>query len=184
MTAAPPTIADAAVTLTFGAPNIYYGYCARADVEFEFVNKANLTTLTPSAVAQEITYAAIELHQLLDPYYVMPYAGADFSVLHTLRELNAKLAAIRLMNRYFLALDGVSAAAAGYETYVQGRLRDLTQGHERWDPPFGDAVPQPNLPIYARSAQVAGQPSAALGEDGAALFDYPDAGRFRHGSSF
>src|SRR5215469_11530632 len=99
--ASPPVITDGTVTLTFGAAGQYYGYCTIADVGFEFPNAASYSTLTASVKGQEVTYAAMELQQMLAQWYVMPYTGSSFMVTNTLRELNAKLAAARIIDRYF-----------------------------------------------------------------------------------
>ncbi|MGZ3682201.1 MAG: hypothetical protein ACXVDI_26875, partial [Ktedonobacterales bacterium] len=118
-TALPPVIADATVTLSYAGTQAgivagqYYGYCTIADVRYELPNIASYpdltaTTGTPpinmngnSLIAQEITHAALELQDTLDHFYQMPYTGTNAVILLTLREMNAKLACARIIDRYF-----------------------------------------------------------------------------------
>ena len=149
----PPTITDATVTLTFGTAHQYYGYCTVADVEFEFVNKASFSTLTSSTVAQEITYAAQELQQMLVHFYQMPYAGTDAGVLLTLRQMNSWLAFANIVDRYFMGAEpDMSPAAKERRDLVESFVMDIVNGSMRWEYPFGDAVPQAMSPVYDLAA--------------------------------
>lgn len=162
--AAPPTITDASVTLTFGTAGQYYGYCTIADVTFEFPNAASFSTLTNSAVAQEVTYAALELQQMLAQWYVMPYTGTNFNVVNTLREMNAKLAAARLIDRYFSGSEpNLSAAGAALRAFVEVLVVDIENGKLRFEDPWGDATPRAMLPVYdtAQGATIYPNPSIA-----------------------
>ncbi len=153
MPGAAPTITDASVALTFGGAGVYYGYCTIADVLFEFPNSAAFTTLSHSAVAQEITYAANEMQQRLDTVYVMPYTGTDAGILQTLREINAKLATANLIDRYFQGAEpDMSPAAVERRSYAELRILDVVNGIDRWGPEVGsDAVPRGMLPVYQMS---------------------------------
>ena len=170
MTASPPVITDASVTLTFGAAGQYYGYCTLADVRYEFPAIGNYPSLAVGAtgntnIAQEITYAALDLQSVLNHYYVMPYAGSDWMILNTLRLMNAKQALARLLDRY---QQGEQEAASGVALQVKAEvaafITDLREGVVRWDAPFGDATPQAMLPVYdqARGLTISGSsPSSA-----------------------
>lgn len=145
----PPTVLDASVTLTFGPAGQYYGYCTIADVTYEFTNQASYKNLTNSVVAQEISYAAVELQKMLEHYYVMPYVGADFDILTTLREMNAKLAASRIVDRYFMGSEpDMSPWATERRAYVESLVLDVVNGTMQWAAPFGDATPQAMKPTY------------------------------------
>ena len=162
MAGQPPTITDASVTLTFGAAGVYYGYATITDVKFEFANVSAYTTLSNSAVAQEITYAANELQKQLEHFYVMPYTGTDWSILATLRELNAKLAAARIVDRYFMASEpDLSPFAAELRQWVDVKLLDIVNGNEHWETPFGDATPQAMQPAYNLASGATVSPSPA-----------------------
>jgi hypothetical protein len=164
MSLSPPVITDGTVTLTFGPAGQYYGYCTRADVTYEFTNIASYASVTPNAVAQEITYAAIELQKMIEHYYVMPYVGSDFDILTTLREMNAKLAVARLVERFFMGNEpDLSPWAAERRSYVELLVVDIDNGLMRWEYPFGDAVAQPMLATYdlSKGATVYPNPSAA-----------------------
>lgn len=164
MAGQPPTIADASVTLTFGTAGQYYGYATIADVRFEFANVTAYTTLTSSTVAQEITYAANELQKQLEHFYVMPYTGSDWSILATLRELNAKLASARLVDRYFMGSEpDLSPFALELKAWVDVKVLDIVNGNEHWETPFGDAVAQAMQPVYnlALGATVSPSPNSA-----------------------
>lgn len=164
MAGQPPTITDASVTLTWGPAGQYYGYATLADVGYEFANLETFTTLSSSVIAQEITYAANEMQKQLELYYVMPYAGADWSILATLRELNAKLAAARLVDRYFMASEpDLSPFAATLRNWVELKILDVVNGTEHWEYPFGDATAQAAQPVYdlSQGATVAPNPGSA-----------------------
>lgn len=145
----PPVIPDAAVTLTYGPAGQYYGYCTRADVTYEFTNFAAYSTMSASVVAQEISYAAVELQKMLEHYYVMPYVGADFDIQTTLRNMNAKLAAANLMDRFFAGAEPNNApSAAELRSFVELLVVDIAEGTMQWAYPFGDAVAQAMAPTY------------------------------------
>lgn len=155
MAGQPPTITDASVTLTFGPTHQYYGYATIADVTYEFANYSSYTTLTNSVVAQEITYAANELQKQLEHFYTMPYAGSDWSILNTLRELNAKLAAARLIDRYFTASEpNLSPFGLQLRQWVDVKVLDIVNGNEHWETPFGDAVVAAMEPVYDLAAGI------------------------------
>jgi len=162
--ASPPVITDGSVTLTFGASGQYYGYCTIADVQFEFPNKGSFSTLTNSVVAQEITYAALELQQMLAQWYVMPYTGSSFMVQNTLREINAKLASARIGDRYFSGSEpNMSTAYAAQRAWVELCMTDIDNGRLRLEDPWGDAQPRAMLPVYdlATGATIYPNPSIA-----------------------
>ena len=170
MAGQPPTITDASVTLTFGTAGQYYGYSTIADVTYEFTNVSSFTTLTNSAVAQEITYAANELQKMLEHYYVMPYTGSDWSILQTLRELNAKLASARLVDRYFLGSEpDLSPFAAQLRQWVELKVLDIVNGTEHWETPFGDATAQAMQPVYDLSAGATVAPDPGSADPATAL---------------
>ncbi|HLZ20723.1 MAG TPA: hypothetical protein VKQ30_01185 [Ktedonobacterales bacterium] len=166
MAGLPPTITDATVTLTFGAAGQYYGYCTIRDVDYEFANIANYKDLWPqpgagssvmangnSIVAQEITNAGVEMQQMLARIYQMPYTGADGGILHTLRQINAKLATANLIDRYMQANEpDLSPAAAERRSWAELMLTDIVDGVIQWATPFGDAVPLAEKPIYPLAA--------------------------------
>lgn len=155
----PPTIIDNTVTLTFGAAHTYYGYCTFADVNYEFPDEASFTLLTPSAVAQEITYAAQELQDQLILVYQMPYVGTDGGIQLTLRNLNAKLATANLIERYFQGSEpNLSPAGAQRRAWAEAILLDIIHGVIQWATPFGDAVAQSEKVIYPLSAGATVQP--------------------------
>ncbi len=181
----PPAISDANVTMTFGPNHTYYGYCAIADVKFELTNVGNMPKAADdSVVAQEITYAAIDLQSMLDRYYEMPYLGSNFNILSTLREMNAKLAAAKLMDRYMASVDHAGTVAANYTAHVIGMIHDIGRGITRWDDPFGDAVPRAMLPVYNSADEVSQAPDPVQGEQFAPIFTIAERTRFRRGDSF
>lgn len=161
--ALPPTIADGTVTLTFPPAGVYYGYCKIADVLFEFSAIDAYTTLDHTTVAQEITYAAQEIQDQLNYVYLMPYTGADQGILLTLRDVNAKLAAANIMDRYFKGnVPNASPAAAMMRSWAELIVHDLLHGAIHWEFPFGDAIPQGQLPVYqtSRGASVTPNPNS------------------------
>lgn len=166
----PPTITDATVTLTYAGvqPGVsagqYFGYCTVADVKFYFPNLTAYTTLTSSIVGQMVTEAALELQNLIDPIYQMPYTGANGPILLTLRNLNARLATSMLIERYFTGAEpDLSPWAKEYRDYVELLVADLENGKTRWDTPFGDATPRAMMPVYdiASLATIYPNPSVA-----------------------
>jgi hypothetical protein len=164
----PPTIADNSVTLTFGAPHVYYGYCTVADVSFEFANASAYTKLTSSVVAQEITYAAQELQEVLATVYQMPYAGSDAGILLTLRNVNAKLAAANIAERYFAAtVPNASAMAVELRDWAETMVASIQSGLAQWGPPYGDAVAAGEHPVTPKSALTLGSPSPGQADLGA-----------------
>lgn len=151
--ALPPSISDASVNLTFGAAGVYYGYCTIADVAYEFPNKASYTTLTNSAIAQEIVYAAMEMQVQLDRVYQMPYTGSDGGILLRLRSINVKLATAGLVDRYFQGSEpDMSPAGAERRSWAETNIMDVVNGVEHWETPFGDAIPRVQLPTYNQAA--------------------------------
>lgn len=158
MAGTPPTITDASVKLSFGAAGVYYGYCTLVDVRYEFTNVQSYQTFTANpdgvtAVAEEITYAAVELQKLIERYYVMPYTGTDFNILLQLREMNAKLAAARLVDRYFMGSEpDMSPWAEDRRSFVESLVLDLSNGNLLWYTPFGDATPQGEAPVYLQAS--------------------------------
>lgn len=178
-TALPPTITDATVTLSYAGVQSgvvsgqYFGYCTLAEVKFELRDFDNLPSLlatngTPplnmngnSLMAMEITYAALELQNMLDHHYQMPYTGTNGPILTTLREMNAKLAAARIIDRGFVGGQDttVSPTAAELRSWVELIVVDIKNGAIRWDAPFGDATPRGMLPVYQLSAGATVQPS-------------------------
>lgn len=160
MTALPPTITDASVTLTWGAAGQYYGYCTRADVQFEFPDFTSYTTLTASNVGQVISYAAQELQDQLNLKITMPYVGADASILHTLRSINAKLATAELIDRFFQGAEpNLSPAGELRRTWAESIISDVLNGVIQWTGIFGDAVARAEVPLYPLSAGATIQPS-------------------------
>jgi len=165
----PPAINDASVTLTFGAPHVYYGYCTVADVTFEFANASAYSKLDSSTVAQEITYAAQELQEVLATTYQMPYAGSDAGILLTLRNVNAKLAAANIAERYFQAtVPNASAMAVELRDWAETMVASIQSGLAQWTPPYGDAIPAGEHPTTPRSALTLGSPNAGQQDRGAA----------------
>lgn len=178
-TTLPPTITDATVTLSFAGVQSgvvtgqYFGYCTIADLKYQLPNIASYGTLTAanapstgvpmngnSLLAMEITYAALELQNMLDHHYQMPYAGSNGPILTTLREMNAKLAAARVIDRYFLGGEAnASPSAAELRSWVELIVVDLKNGAIRWDAPFGDATPRGMLPVYQTSVGATISPS-------------------------
>lgn len=166
----PPTITDASVTLTYAGiqPGVsagqYFGYCTIADVKYYFPNQASFTQLTNSVVGQMVTEAAMELQNLIDPVYQMPYTGTNGPILLTLREWNARLCCSMLIDRYFTGNEpDLSNWSKDYRSYVELLLVDLLTGKVRWDNPFGDATPRAMMPVYNLStgATIYPNPSAA-----------------------
>lgn len=153
MTALAPTITDASVTLSFGAAGQYYGYCTLLDVDYEFPDKDSFTTLTNSNIGQAITYASNELQTALERYYQMPYVGTDATILLLLRELNAKLAAANLIDRYFQGAEpDLSTAATRLRQFAELLIVDIQNGKIQWAAPFGDAVLMAERPLYPLAA--------------------------------
>ena len=164
----PPTITDPTVTLTWAAPGQYYGYCTIADVEYEFANTEAYTTLDASTRGQEITYAAQEMQDLLDHVYEMPYTGTSANILLTLRDVNAKLAAANIIDRYFKAsVPNSSSAAAEMRSWAELIIHDVLTGAIHWEYPFGDATPRGQLPVYQTSSGATVTPNPSLNNDGA-----------------
>lgn len=161
MSGLPPTIADGSVTLTFPPSGVYYGYCTIADTKYEFPNLTDTyTTLDNSSIAQEITYAAQEMQDLLDYAYVMPYTGSNTGILLTLRNMNAKLAAANCIDRYFTAsVPNKSEKAAELRSWAELMLHDIIHGVTRWEKPFGDATSRGQLPVYQTSSGASITPS-------------------------
>lgn len=180
----PPAITDNSVTLTFGAAHTYYGYCTIADVNYEFPDESSFTTLTTSAVAQEITYAAGEMQDQLARVYQMPYIGTDGGVLLTLREVNAKLAAARLIDRYFTTAEpNLSGSGAQMRGYAEAILTDVIDGRIQWGTPFADAVVMGEKPVYPLSAGATVLPDPNSSDPEAATpFFTMGPMRFRRGS--
>ena len=178
-TGLPPTITDATVTLSFAGVQSgvvagqYFGYCTLTDVKYEMTNIASFQGFadnsTPpgqsingnSLIAMEITYGALELQNLLDHYYQMPYTGTNGPILTTLREMNAKLAVARIIERHFLGGEAneLSPMALERRSWVELIVVDLMNGKIRWDPPQGDATPRGMLPVYQLSQGATIQPS-------------------------
>lgn len=166
--ALPPVINDASVTLTFGSAGVYYGYCTLDDLAFEFTNTEAYTTLDASAKAQCITQAAQELQDQLNHVYEMPYVGSDEGILLTLRDVNAKLAAANVIDRYFLgSVPNKSEHAAQMRSWAELILHDILHGVIHWETPFGDAVARGQLPLYQQSsgASITPSPSASDGSE-------------------
>lgn len=163
----PPTITDASVTLTWGTAGVYYGYCTIADVTFEFANASAYSKLTNSTVAQEITYAAQELQEVLATTYQMPYAGSDAGILLTLRNVNAKLAAANIAERYFQAtVPNASAMAVELRDWAETMVASIQSGLAQWSAPYGDAVPAGEHPVTPKSALTQGSPSSGQDDAG------------------
>lgn len=160
MAGLPPTIADASVTLSFGAAGVYYGYCTITDVQFEFPDRSSFTTLTNSIVGQEITYAAQEVQEQLALVYQMPYAGTDGGILLRLRDLNAKLATANLIARYFQGSEpNLSPAGDARRQWAEMVLKDILDGVIQWSGQFGDALAQSEKVLYPLSAGATVMPS-------------------------
>ena len=181
MSGLPPTITDGTVTLTFGASGQYYGYCTLKDVDFELPDKSSFTTLTPSVEGQVITYAAQELQEQLTLKYAMPYTGSDGGILLRLRELNAKLAAANIIDRYFTADEpNISPTAAELRSWVELVLTDILDGNIIWTGTgFGDAVAVAETPVYPLALGATILPNPLTGDENAAnpLFTM---GRFQY----
>ena len=166
--ALPPAITDNAVTLPanpggFNPPNhTYYGYCVVAQAQQEIPGDllATMTNTNQTAWAQVVTYAAIEVQNQLARFYVMPYTGTDQGILLALSEMNAKMAAAEAINRYYRGAEPqASAMAAALRGYVEALVTDLEDGRIRWQFPFGDAVPNPEMTVYPLAAGATIQPS-------------------------
>ena len=170
----PPKITDATVQISFSPDNVtttgaYWGYCTVADVLYEFPQKASMVNLTaaPPAthpIGQEITLAAFELHKMIEHFYQVPYTGNDAGIYATLRELNAKLATARLIDRGFSGSEpNLSEEGALRRQWVAGKVADIVNGVEHWEAPFGDAVAQAMVPVYdlSRAATVYPNPSSS-----------------------
>lgn len=181
--ALPPAITDNSVTLTFGAAHTYYGYCTIADVGYEFPDESSFTTLTNSAIAQEITYAAGEMQDQLARVYQMPYVGTDGGVLLTLRNINAKLATANLIARYFTTGEpNLSPAGTERRGFAEALLTDVIDGRIQWGTPFADAVVMGEKPVYPLSAGATVQPDPNGDGTGATPYFTMGAMRFRRGS--
>jgi hypothetical protein len=163
----PPTISDASVTLTFGTAGVYYGYATIADVKFEFANASSFSKLDNSTVAQEITYAAQELQEVLATTYQMPYVGSDAGILLTLRNVNAKLAAANIAERYFQAtVPNASAMAVELRDWAETMVASIQSGLVQWGAPYGDAVFAGEHPVTPKSALTLGSPNAGQQDRG------------------
>jgi len=163
-----PTITDASVTLTWGPAGQYYGYCTIADVVYEFANAQNMPKLTPDVMGQEITYASQEMQEVLATTYEMPYAGSDPGILLTLRNINAKLAAANIADRYFQAtVPNASDMATEKRNFAETLLADIQHGLVQWAPPLGDAVPMGERPAYPQSGLTQGSPNPGQMDRGA-----------------
>jgi hypothetical protein len=139
--------------LTWAASGIYYGYATIADVAYEFPNSDSLSLLTSSAVAQEIAAAAQELQNHLARIYQMPYAGTDGGILHTLRQVNAKLTTANLIERFFQGSEpNLSPAGAERRAWAELILTDIANGVIQWSSPFADAVAMGEKPLYPLSS--------------------------------
>lgn len=167
----PPAITDATVTLTWGASGRYYGYCTLADVAYEFVNnQAQTKALTPQSYGMEISAAAQEIQDQLILVYQMPYMGADAGIQQTLRQINAKLAAANLIDRYYGGSDtAISPSAAERRQWAELILVDIKTGVIQWGSPFGDAVPQAEAPLYPTSAAATIMPDPNSDDPNAAV---------------
>jgi hypothetical protein len=177
----PPKITDGTVSLSFGfiwdgvtypaSPSVtgaYFGYCTINDVDYEFANLSGFKSLSSSVVAQEICYGAIELQETLQFIYSMPYSGTNQNILTKLREMNAKLAFARLVDRYYTANSpNHSEAAALKRDWVNHQVGQLIDGVVRWDTPFGDAVGTARLPVFNRAAVSGGKPDPNSGDSSA-----------------
>jgi hypothetical protein len=196
-TVLPPKITAAGVTLAFSfvwdsatySTGAYFGYCTIADVEFEFANLGGFTTLTDTNVATEICYAAIELQEALSMAYSMPYQGTHQGILLKLREMNAKLAYARLVNRYFTAGSSSpnhSEAAAEKAGWVNHQVEGIVGGTIRWDAPFGDATGSARLPVFNHASATSIGPDPTSGDSSAeAIFSLTAPGtRQRNGTNF
>lgn len=174
-TVLPPKITDVDVAMAFSftwdgtpyATGAYFGYCSIADVQFEFAALGGFTTLTDTNVATEICYAAIELQEALAMAYAMPYEGTHQGILLKLREMNAKLAYARLVNRYFTANSSSanhSEAAAEKAGWVNHQVEGIVGGTIRWDAPFGDAQGTARLPVFSHAAAASVNPDPNSGD--------------------
>lgn len=190
-TGLPPEIANVGVTLTFSFTNnsgtvrssgYYYGYCTIADVQFEFANLRGFTTLTDSVIAQEICYTSLRMQEVLDRVYVMPYEGSVQVILQKLRELNAKLAASEIIERYYTGSSpNASEHAMRLLTEVTDTLAAIEAGLIRWDDPSGDATSRASLPVGSRDQMMTGNPDPYSGESTATPVFTMDQLRFRGG---
>lgn len=196
----PPTITDANVTLpaSWGAAGQYYGYCTVADVRaelstFNLQSWADLGATSPgpgnssfgngdSIIAWQITLAAsLDVDAMLARYYQMPYVGSDTTVLDLLRIINTKLAAARLAELYQLGNTGEETPLAqALKTEGETYIIDIQEGHIPWGPPFNDAQPMGDKPIYPLSALAQVQPNPGNADDSAVpIFTIGSAIRFR-----
>jgi len=191
----PPKITDATVDLTFDfiwdgatySSGSYFGYCSIADVQYEWASLTGFTTLTSSVIAQEICYAAIELQERLGTAYTMPYSGSHQGILTKMREMNAKLAFARVVNRYYTGNStsaNHSEAAAEKMEWVNHQGEGILSGHIRWDAPFGDATGTARLPVFSKAAASSASPDPASGDSSAnPIFSLTDPGTRRHGNN-
>lgn len=175
-TALPPTITDATVTLTYAGvmPGVsagqYFGYCTIADVRYYFPNLSSFASLAVgnsgnSLIAQMVTEAALELQNMIDPIYQMPYSGTNGPILLTLRQLNARLATSMLIDRYFTGSEpDLSPWSKDYRSYVELLVLDLQNGKTRWDTPFGDATPRAMMPVYDLSSLATIYPNPSVAD--------------------
>ena len=166
MAGMPPTINDNNVTLTFGATHVYYGYCTIADVSFEFTNISSYSALTNSVIAQCITYAASELHQLIDPYYAMPYTGTNAIILLELRQINSWLACSVIVDRMMQGAEpDMSPWAEERRSWAELKINAIISGHIRWDTSVGaDATGRAILPQYNPAAGATITPDPSTGD--------------------
>jgi len=166
MAGMPPTISDTNVALTFGTAGKYYGYCTVADVEFEFPAKQNFATLTSSVVGQCITYAALELQQLIDPYYAMPYTGSNASILLELRQINSWLACSVIVERFMQGSEpNMSPWGEERRSWAELKIAAIIQGHIRWDTPVNaDATTRSLLPVYLPATGATITPDPNVGD--------------------
>lgn len=195
----PPAITDATVTLpaSWNAPaHTYYGYCTLVDVQFELSTFDSFSDLFPapgttnavtgmngnSLLALQISYAAtLDIDAMLGRYYQMPYAGTDTTVLDTLRIINAKLAAARVLDQYLQTnTENATALAQALRAEGEAYLLDIRDGNIAWGPPFNDAVPMGDKPVYPLSALAQVSPNPGNQDDSAVpIFVIGSAIRFR-----
>jgi hypothetical protein len=104
-------------------------------------------------VAQEITYGAQEIQNVLSRLYTMPYTGSDTGILLTFRLLNARLACAMLIERYFQGSEpDLNPYGQERRDWVEAILLDIVNGMLVLSSPLGDANPLAEKPIYPTSA--------------------------------
>lgn len=164
----PPAITDGGVSLTYAwaAAQTYYGYTNIATVQYEFPKAGNLINLTHSAIGQEITNAALEMHGQIGRMYSMPYLGNDAAVLQMLGDINCKLAVANLIDRSFNQNqpNEESVQSAEWRSWGELMLDDIKTGAILWGVtglPGADVVRLPEAPIYPLSAAAAVYPDWA-----------------------